>query len=332
MKIIQANSPEGSFIAQEEKKRKKEAELSSPASQKSPPPQPMITLVPTGSSPLSMPVGMVTASHPVFSVSGAGNPKQIILAPTTAGQPTIIHNGLPMFQLVNSQSLATSQPAQFVAFAQSHGRSLITSSPSLFSQKAVPVLFQPVQLQTSVKSCVAGSPQQIMTTPTKQGTSIATPVLGNQQLLVSTTMHSAPKPQHSVLKQTLNNKPVIPIGNSQVLESNKQTSKEISSVPNGLYPVTPPKTPEDQRSESGSQDMTEDNEVSIKTHTTLYSKTQRRNSQSLELLKFGYVVTYDLSTCICTNKFVQVICNLTKFVKFYFLTLTVIVNRSISLS
>ena len=261
MKIVQS-SPDVSIRTPEEKKRRMEGEMSPPKLLQHP--QPLITLVPTGSTPLSMARGMVPGSHSVISMSGTGN-QQILLAPNNGGPPILQNgsqiipngtlNGLPMFQIVNNQTLATSQPAQFVAIAQSQGRSLLTNTPqSLLSpQKGVPVLMHPVT--------VTGSPQLLMSTPTKLGTtSIAKPLFGNQPLLVSTTMHSTAKQQHSVLKQTLNSKNVI-LGNNQVL--GKQTHKEISSVPNGLYPVTPPKTPEEPRSESGSQDTAEESEVSL---------------------------------------------------------------------
>lgn len=264
MKLVQTSSQNVSKLTPEEKKRRVEGDKSPTLPQS----QQMLTLLPTGSTSLSMPVGVMT-SHPVLSVSGTSNPQPIILAPSTGGTQTIIQNGtlngLPMFQIVNNQNLAVSQPAQFVAIAQSPGRSLLTNtfqkSPPLLPQKGVPVLLTPVQLPTSVKTVAAGSQQQMMTTPTKLATSIAAPVLGSQQVLVSSSLHSTVQQQHSVLKQTLNTKHVIQPANGQVLESGKPTSREVTSVPNGLYPVTPPRTPEEQRSESGSQDNTEEIEV-----------------------------------------------------------------------
>lgn len=273
VRIVHNTSAETSLVSPEEKKRKMNEEISPSKLQTSPPSQPVITLLPSGSPTLSMPVGTV-----ISPVSGTGNPQPIILAPSTAGTQTVIQNGPPtilqngtinglptMFQIVNSQNLATSQQAQFVAIAQSQGRSLLTNSfqktTSLLPPKGVPVLLAPVQLATSVQCTVSGSKQQVMTTPTKLNTSYASPIIGNQQFMVPTSMHSTIH-QHNVLKQTLNNKNVIQLANGQVLESGKQTSKEVSSVPNGLYPVTPPRTPEEQRSESGSQqDTAEEMEV-----------------------------------------------------------------------
>ncbi|XP_053380892.1 uncharacterized protein LOC123550294 isoform X2 [Mercenaria mercenaria] len=248
--ITSPKSPADSCLASpEEKKRKMEASQSPPQQQH------VITLLPTGSPPLSMP----TAGHPIIPASGTGS--QIFLSPgTSSGSQTIIQNGtlngLPMFQIFNNQSIASSQTAQFVAIAQSQGRQVVTTSSqpgstALLQPKGVPLLFTPMPLSTVVTNN-AGSQSQVLFSKPGVLDSVTSSMFGKP---AQTVLQSAVQQQHSVLKNTLT-QPRMQLPNGQYIDL-----KLPKDFPNGMYPVTPPRTPEEQRSETGSQDTGEEMEA-----------------------------------------------------------------------
>lgn len=261
---------DNSISSPEEKKRKMDVS-------QSPQQQQMITLLPTGSPPMSIPAAghpiipaaghpiIPAAGHPIIPATGTGS--QILLSPcTSSGSQTIIQNGtlngLPVFQIFSNQSIASSQTAQFVAIAQSQGRPILTnSSPSrttsLMPQKGVPVLFTPVPL-TNVVTASIGSQTQVIASKPGVINSVTSSVLGNQTITVPSMVQSTVQQQHSVLKNTLT-QPRMQLPNGTYIDL-KLLPKD---VPNGMYPVTPPKTPEEQRSETGSQDMGEEMEVNL---------------------------------------------------------------------
>lgn len=253
---------DNSISSPEEKKRKMDMS-------QSPQQQQMITLLPTGSPPMSIPAAghpiMPAAGNPIIPPTGTGS--QILLSPcTSSGSQTIIQNGtlngLPVFQIFSNQSIASSQTAQFVAIAQSQGRPILTnSSPSrttnLMPQKGVPVLFTPVPL-TNVVTASIGSQTQVIASKPGVINSVTSSVLGNQTITVPSMVQSTVQQQHSVLKNTLT-QPRMQLPNGTYIDL-KLLPKD---VPNGMYPVTPPKTPEEQRSETGSQDMGEEMEVNL---------------------------------------------------------------------
>lgn len=253
---------DNSISSPEEKKRKMDMS-------QSPQQQQMITLLPTGSPPMSIPAAghpiMPAAGNPIIPPTGTGS--QILLSPcTSSGSQTIIQNGtlngLPVFQIFSNQSIASSQTAQFVAIAQSQGRPILTnSSPSrttnLMPQKGVPVLFTPVPL-TNVVTASIGSQTQVIASKPGVINSVTSSVLGNQTITIPSMVQSTVQQQHSVLKNTLT-QPRMQLPNGTYIDL-KLLPKD---VPNGMYPVTPPKTPEEQRSETGSQDMGEEMEVNL---------------------------------------------------------------------
>ncbi|KAH3796459.1 hypothetical protein DPMN_150027 [Dreissena polymorpha] len=219
----------------------------------------VITLVPTGSP--SVPAHSLIQS----SMSGA---TPIILAPTSsAGPQAIIHsgtfNGMPMFQIFNSPPNSSSQGAQFVAIAQSQGMPILTSaSPKMTTilqpQKGMPVLLAPIQFSTAMQNASNTANKSLVFTSTNLVSSIPTPVMGNQNIVFTTSAsHSSPQKQQSVLKHTLTAGGAYRLPNGHVMDGRIVDGKIVA---NGLYPVTPPRTPpeqksvaEDQRSESETQ-------------------------------------------------------------------------------
>ncbi|XP_060566569.1 LOW QUALITY PROTEIN: histone-lysine N-methyltransferase EHMT1-like [Ruditapes philippinarum] len=229
-----------SLASPEEKKRRMEL---------SPTQQHVIALMPTGSPPLSMP----TAGHPIIPASGTGS--QLFLSPGAAsGSQTIIPNGT-LFQIFNNQSIASSQTAQFVAIAQSQGgHPMVTAasppkSTNLLQPKGVPLLFTPMPYSTVVAN---GTGCQPVFSHPGVFNSVTSSVMGKP---VPTGYQSAVQQQHSVLKNTLI-QPRMQLPNGQYIDL-----KLPKDVPNGMYPVTPPRTPEEQRSETGSQDTGEEMEA-----------------------------------------------------------------------
>lgn len=212
--------------------------------------QRVIALMPTGSPPLSMP----TTGHPIMPVSGTGN--QLFLPQgATSGSQTIIPNGT-LFQIFNNQSIASTQTAQFVAIAQSQGGRPMVSAASPtkstnLQPQGVPLLFTPMPLSTVVTN---GTGTQSVFSHPGVVDSVTSSVTGKP---VQTGVQSAVQQQHSVLKNTLT-QPRMQLPNGQYIDL-----KLSKDVPNGMYPVTPPRTPEEQRSETGSQDAGEEMEVML---------------------------------------------------------------------
>ncbi|KAL4219441.1 Histone-lysine N-methyltransferase ehmt1 [Mactra antiquata] len=224
-------------------------------------PAQMITLMQAGSPPIAIP----TSPHPILPNTKASPGGQILLAPgvQTSGQTLIQNgtlNGLPMFQLINNSTIASTQTAQFI-LAQSPGRPILTSSspsPTLLQANQVPVVPQgmPVLLAPMSIPSRNGTPSHVVNTLPNMRNAVPVSLTsshGNQVLSMSSPSHSAVQQQHSVIRNTLN-MPKMQTSNGQLID----VKPKEGSVPNGLYPVTPPRTPEDQRSEAGSQDPSEE--------------------------------------------------------------------------
>lgn len=220
----------------------------------------MITLVPTGSPPVAIP----TSAHPMMPSSGPGNQILLTSSVPTSGQTLIQNgtiNGLPMFQIINNSTIASTQTAQFI-IAQSQGRPILTpSSPrstTILQPKTVPGVHpgMPVLLTPMPLSSVSGTQTHVVNTQSSMQNSILSPV-GNQVLSATSPSQSTVQ-QHAVLKNSIA-VPKMQLSNGQLID----VKPKEGSVPNGLYPVTPPRTPEDQRSEAGSQDQGEEIEVGM---------------------------------------------------------------------
>ena len=246
-------------VTPEEKKRKMEgAEQMARTVEdntKSPPPQ-MITLVPTAGPPLN-----VSKLHPTILQSPAsGSPNSILLAQgSSPGAQTIIQNGtlngLPMFQIVNGPNGASQKPQQLVAIGASQGQSLIQSSfprtSTLLQANRMPLILAPVSMHTVVNSQGSSSSQVTMTpaviSSSKVLTSVSsTSLLGTRLVPVSSVVsgHKLSETGLPVSSELGSFSPQTKLflSNGQLVDT-KHVSRN-GSFPNGLYPVTPPKTPE----------------------------------------------------------------------------------------
>jgi len=203
----------------------------------------------TSSPPLTIPAQSMAST----SVAGT-QPTLILTAGSTPGSQHIIPsgtlNGLPMFTIVGTQTSTTQGPQQFVALSQSK---LATSAQSVSTTLAgaVPVLFTPVHYPPN--SLDGSSGAKSMATSL-----IATSVTGNNVVIMSSAVgvshvsNSGANCVNSALKQKLASKIAYKLPKGQLLEA-KSLHGLDKSVPNGLYPVTPPRTPPEQKSLSETQ-------------------------------------------------------------------------------
>ena len=274
--------PDKSVECQDEKKRKTEIPVG-----KSPPPPVMI--LPGKTSPFSVgrpvvpvpsPVSIATPTPVTFTQLTSPNSKQ----PPKAIIQNGTLNGMPVFQIISNGNLT---PGQIVAIGN-QGQSLLPSSlpktailqspPRLpGAGPGVPVILTPVampnagagasgvltQTQNQV-SLLAQSPGGVMNIPNR---SIVSPVnTANQgpiQMKSIIQPIAAPIPLSVFNQSIVASTPVQASGHLAVLNQLSKSPLEQnllkpSHIPNGLYPVTPPKTPDDQAgSDTGSQESAE---------------------------------------------------------------------------
>ena len=272
---------ENSADGQEEKKRKTEIPIG-----KSPPP--MIKIV--GSPPLVGGVRPIIPSPVSVSASSPVTITQLTSPNSKQQQKTIIQNGtlngLPVFQIIPNGNFA---PSQLVAIG-TQGQSLLPSSlpktallqpPHLAgAPPGMPVILTPVPMPTVVSSAVVTQTQNQVSllspssTITLTNKGVLSPVNSSVQGM---TMNATVEPIAAPIPISVFNQSIIsshgqmPVLNhilKSPLEQNTQTLKP-SHIPNGLYPVTPPRTPDEQAgSDSTSQDSVG---VSIATDKALFS-------------------------------------------------------------
>ena len=221
---------------------------------KSPPlPPQLITLVSTGSSPLGM-----SKLHPVIHTAGTTPSNPILLAPGgNTGSQTIIQNGtlngLPMFQILSGPNGSTSQPQQLVAVGAGQGQSLLQNSfprtTTLLQSNRMPVLLSPVSMQPVSNNLVGSQTQSqlplssaVISSATLM-TSVASSIHGTRLVSLSNVL-SGQQSSSDVVSAIPQTK--VYLSNGQIVDS-KLIAKN-GSLPNGLYPVTPPKTPENNGS------------------------------------------------------------------------------------
>ncbi|XP_052789200.1 uncharacterized protein LOC128223821 isoform X2 [Mya arenaria] len=280
MKVVQHVDMDTAIITPEEKKQRLDGNQPRPLAS---PVQTMARSSPAVTSPRSpqllttlktMPTSVSTTAQrgaPVFTLltsspprsaqtSGGGTQSTLILAAgSKSPSQTILQrgmlNGLPMFQIVSNQTIVSSSAqgqAQYVTLAQSQTKSELTSSSKMSLPSAVPVLFTPVQFSTAVTSVVNTAGAKPITTSLL--TSIPSTYMPPNNFMVSSSVsHSNIQKDHSVLKQKLKSKIEYRMPNGQFLDARHPHGADHRGVPNGLYPVTPPRTPPEQKSHSDEQ-------------------------------------------------------------------------------
>lgn len=265
-------TPPDKFVeGQEEKKRKTEIPVGI-----SPPP-PMMIL--TGSPPLSVPARPLIPTPISISTSSPVTFTQLT-SPNSKQQPkTIIQNGtlngMPVFQIISNGSFS---PGQLVAIGTqgqqfipgSLSKTAILQSPPRLPGAApgMPVILTPVAVPTVVSSGVVTSLQnQVSLLARSSGGSINIP---NKSIVspinssnLATTMNPVVQPIAAPIPLSVFSQSIIPStqtsGHVPVLNhisksSLEQNTLKPTNIPNGLYPVTPPRTPDDQaESDTGSQ-------------------------------------------------------------------------------
>ena len=271
-------TPDKSIENQDEKKRKTEIPVG-----KSPPP-PMMILA--GSPPLSVggrpivpaPISMATTAPVTFTQLTSPNSKQ----PPKAIIQNGTLNGLPVFQIISNGNLT---PGQIVAIGN-QGQSLLSGSlpktailqspPRLPGvPQGMPVILTPFAMPTVGSSGVVTQTQnQVSLLAQNQGgvinlpnKTVVSPVnSANQALQMKSIVQSVAAPiPFSVFNQSILSSSPQTSGQQPVLNQYSQNLLKPSHIPNGLYPVTPPKTPDDQAgSDTGSQESAE-----VKYHFTL---------------------------------------------------------------
>ena len=248
---------------QEEKKRKTDIPVG-----KSPP---SVIQILAGSPPLPGGVRPIIAS-PNTSVSFPQ-----IVSPSSSQHPkTIIQNGtlngLPVFQIIPNANFGQHQ---LVALG-TQGQSLLPKTAILQSPPrlpgappGMPVILTPVPMPTVVSSGSVTSPQNQVSLLTQSSPSSRVNLMNknlpsNQATSLTSVAQQIATPIAAPIPLSVFNQSIVPSQNGQMpvlnkilkspLEQNSQLLKP-SHIPNGLYPVTPPRTPDDQAgSDTGSQE------------------------------------------------------------------------------
>ena len=270
-------APDKSLECQDEKKRKTDIPVG-----KSPPP-PMRIM--SGSPPFSVgrpivpaPVSIATTAPVTFTQLASPNSKQ----PPKAIIQNGTLNGLPVFQIISNGTLT---PGQIVAIGN-QGQSLLPGSlpktailqspPRLpGAPQGMPVILTPVAMPNAGSSAVltqtqnqvsllAQSPGGVMNMPNRSSVSpVNSANQGSMQMKSIIQPIAAPIPlsvfnQSIVASSALQASGQLSLLNQLSKSPLEQHLLKPSHIPNGLYPVTPPKTPDDQAgSDTGSQESAE---------------------------------------------------------------------------
>ena len=230
-------------------------------------PPPFLRIV--GSPPLASGVVPIMPSPISISTTSPMAITQITSPTSKQQQKTIIQNGtingLPVFQIIPNGNFS---PSQLVAIG-TQGQSLLPKTALLqpASSPGMPVILTPVPMPTVVSSATVTSMQNQVSllSPHSAGTinlqnKAITPVNSSGPGM---PLHASVEPIASPIPLSVFNQSIVsshgqmPVLNHILktpLDNSSQTLKS-SHIPNGLYPVTPPRTPDEQAgSDTGSQD------------------------------------------------------------------------------